>query len=187
MPALRDLEANITPNFKYKEFVRSNIASQYDIKIEPTEQQWQHVEDLTRNILQPLADRFGGLKINSGIRTPELTFAARDLERYKRLRETNPEELKRLIANTRSYHDEGFAADIEPVNPNVPLLDLIVYTYRELDYSQLIAEYFPTGWVHVAYWRGDNGRPKKLLLLKDQEYNYSRVTVDFLIQRYGRK
>lgn len=180
---LRDLNANITKNFKYGEFVRSETAMKYGIKIEPTEQQWRNIENLCRNILQPVANRFGSIRINSGIRTPELTVACRDINLYLNLKRNNPAELQRVIANTHSYHDDGMAADIEPVG-NTTLTELLEYIATKLPYSQLIAEYFPTGWVHVAYWQGENGRPKGLLLLKDKNHNYARVTIDYIKNLY---
>lgn len=180
---MRDLNANITKNFKYGEFVRSETATKYGIKIEPTEKQWQNIENLCKNILQPIADKFGPIRITSGIRTPELTVACRDINKYLTLKKTNPAELQRLIANTHSYHDDGMAADIEPLG-NTKLVDILEYIARNLPYSQLIAEYFPNGWVHVAFWNGDNGKPKGLLLLKDAKHNYQRVTIDYIKQLY---
>jgi hypothetical protein len=43
------------------------------------------------------------------------------------------------------------------------------FIYYECDFRELIAEYFPGGWVHVAFREGDNAGFVKL---KDPNHNY---------------
>ena len=53
----RDLEAYITPNFRYCGFVASETAMKYGIKNIPNEQEWQNIEFVVKTILQPLRDK----------------------------------------------------------------------------------------------------------------------------------
>jgi lysine/ornithine N-monooxygenase len=50
-----------------------------------------------------------------------------------------------------------------------------------LEYKELICEYFPDGWVHVAYEHGNN---KKQLKLKDLHHSYDLVSIDYINSIY---
>ena len=50
----RDLTKNITPNFKYGEFVSSEKAMEYGIKNIPNEQEWQNIELLLKQFFNHL-------------------------------------------------------------------------------------------------------------------------------------
>ena len=50
-----------------------------------------------------------------------------------------------------------------------------------LDYREMIAEYFPDGWVHVAYRLNKNIRKLKL---KDPTHSYSTITMPDLLRIY---
>jgi uncharacterized protein YcbK (DUF882 family) len=75
---------------------------------------------LTENILQPVRDKFGPIRITSGYRCPEVN--------------------KLAGGSKTSNHVLGFAADIEPINTDIKLVDILTFIANELNYHELIAE-----------------------------------------------
>jgi hypothetical protein len=160
---LRDLDKKLpmAPNFRYYEFVKSETALRRGIKNEPNEQQWQSIERLAGNILQPIRNEFGSIKITSGFRCVELCLA--------------------VGSSPNSNHTRGEAADFEPVSSRTRLIDIVEWLHNNLQYRELIAEYFPHGWVHAAYRLNHN---VKKLKLKDNTHNYSTVSMPQLLNIY---
>jgi hypothetical protein len=151
------------PNFKYKEFVKSYTATRFGIDNIPKDDYiWECIEKLAVNILQPVRNEFGPIRITSGYRTVELCEA--------------------VGSSAKSNHTRGQAADIEPYDDSIKLVDVVSFIYNKLDFRELILEYAPDGWVHVAFRDGGNIRK---LLLKDTAHNYERVYIDDLKRLYG--
>lgn len=149
-------------NFQYNEFIKSDTALRRGIKNIPNNAHWQNIEKLTQNILQPIRARFGRLRITSGYRSVELCEA--------------------IGSSSTSNHTRGEAADIEPLAPKVTLIDILKFIHNTLPHRELIAEYFPHGWVHVAYREGGND---KILKLKDKKHHYERVDLDYILKLYA--
>jgi hypothetical protein len=150
-------------NFKYNEFIKSDTATKLDIINLPNDEQWRNIELLAVNVLQPVRNMFGSIKITSGFRSRELNIA--------------------VGGNRYSNHCLGEAADIKPVNNNIKLLDIITFIDDKLCYRNMIAEYLlEGGWIHVDYRQGAN---IKMLKVKDYYHNYDIVTVKDLRQLYG--
>jgi len=160
---MRDLNAKIpgAENFTYKEFVRSQTATRRGIKNEPTEEEWECLELLSKEVLQLIRNKFGRIRITSGFRSVELCEA--------------------VGSNKNSNHARGQAVDIEPVGLDVKLIDIMEFIFNELEYRELIAEYFPGGWIHVAYRENEN---VKKLKLKDKNHAYEEVSLDYLKTLY---
>lgn len=152
----------ITKDFTYKEFWKSNTALRYEIDNSSTDKKiLNSIKILTENILQPLRDEFGKIRITSGYRGYQLN---------------------KLVGGSKtSYHVLGMAADIEPLEENVTLIDLIEWIRYNCKYSELIAEYFPEGWVHVAY---NEGNFVNYLKLKDKDHHYEVVTLEYIKNLY---
>jgi len=149
-------------NFTYGEFTRSAQAVRHGISNTPVDSEWRNIELLARNVLQPARDALGGLRITSGFRC---------------------ESLNNIVGGSRkSFHRFGYAADIEPLREGVSLLDLLEWIYNNCDFVELIAEYFPQGWVHVAYI---DGRNSKTVKLKDENHNYVKVNLNYIKSLYG--
>ena len=161
--SLRNLNSKIpgAESFTYKEFVTSETAIRRGIKNEPNEEQWKAIEELARNVLQPIRNKFGRIRITSGFRSVELCNA--------------------VGSNANSNHARGEAADIEPLESNVKLIDILEFIHNELNYRELIAEFFPDGWVHVAYRKNGN---EKILKLKDNKHNYDKLSLDEIKKIY---
>mgnify|MGYP003550800966 FL=1 len=152
----RDLTANISENFKYWEFVSSETAMKNGIKNIPNEQEWQNIEFVVKTILQPLRDKLGiPLTINSGFRNSKLNKLAGGSE--------------------TSFHRLGCAVDVD--THKIPLVNVLEAAYELPEWSEIIAEYFPQGWVHIAHKKGDN---RKMLKLKDNKHHFAKVTIDYI-------
>lgn len=162
---LRDLQAKLpmAPDFKYYEFVDSYEAKRLGIKNEPTETEWKNIETTAMTIAQPVRDKLGRLRITSGFRCKQLN--------------------KAIGSGDASHHITGRAIDCKPLASGITLMKVLKYIYEYLPFRELIAEYFPYGWVHCAYVKGDNSA---ILKLKDVNHNYKIVTIDYLIKLYGR-
>lgn len=163
----RNLEDFIedAPNFQYIEFVRSNTAKRYNLPNEPNEEQWNNIETLAINILQPLRNKFGPLRINSGFRSKDLN--------------------NKIRGSKTSYHCYGMAADIIPLEKNITNLDLLKHIYNDMKFSELIYEFPPNGWVHVGL---DINNITKELRLKDNKHDYEEVSLDYIISgQYKRR
>jgi len=160
---LRNLRERIpgAPNFTYGEFVKSDTAIRLGIDNTPTEQHWKCIEALAINVLQPVREKFGRIRITSGYRSVKLC--------------------KAIGSSASSNHARGQAADFEPYSGNVSLVSIIEFIAEELDFRTAILEYPPQGWVHCDYRIGGNS---KLVKLKDKTHNYTNVSVEFLKSNY---
>ena len=160
---MRDLNSTIpgAKNFRYGDFIRSDTAKRYGIKNIPSEKEWIAIEKLATKVLQPIRDKFGPIIITSGYRSVELCL--------------------KVGSTPNSNHTRGEAADIEPLNKNIKLIDIMEWVEKNLIFRELIAEYFPDGWVHVAYRENDKA---KIVKLKDDEHNYEITTVSEIKKIY---
>ncbi len=163
MEILRNLSSRIpgAPSFIYNEFVKSETAIRLNIVNNPNEEQWQCIEKLAVNVLQPLRNVFGAIKISSGFRSVALCNA--------------------VGSNSFSNHAKGQAADIEPYDHDITLMMLANFIHDKLNFQELILEYFPNGWVHVAYRENVN---EKEIKLKDPTHNYTRMSWNDIISLY---
>ncbi|OQB08353.1 MAG: Peptidase M15 [Parcubacteria group bacterium ADurb.Bin216] len=145
--------------------MHSTTAIRQGIDNSPNEKQWQAIEAQALFIWQPVRNVFGPIRINSGFRCPELnTF---------------------IGGSSTSNHLLGEAGDGEPLIEYVTLLEVLKFIYNNLPFHELIAEYFPDGWIHASYRAGVNP-PRKLLKLKDKNHNYTVVNLQYIEKLYGK-
>lgn len=162
---MRNLNNKIpgAPNFRYKEFIKSQTATRFGISNIPNDKQWENIERLAKNVLQPIRHAFGPIRINSGFRSKELNL--------------------KIGGSETSNHCKGEAADIEPWDEDqVSLLDILEWVVENLEFRNIILEYPTNGWVHVDFRTGNN---LKIIKLKDKNHNYTTVTIDYLKQIYS--
>jgi len=125
----------LSPNFSLHELTKSETALRLDIDNTPGEAETENLRLLCEKVLQPVRDHFGkGVKVNSGFRAPAVNQATG--------------------GSKTSDHCLGRAADIEI--PGVANADLAQWIMDNLDYTQLILEFYTpgigdSGWVHVSY------------------------------------
>jgi len=126
---------NLTANFSLHELTKSETALRMGFDNTPGEAEIASLKLLAEKILQPVRDHFGkGVKVNSGYRSPESNAA--------------------VNGSKTSDHCLGRAADIEI--PGVPNAELAQWIMDNLDYTQLILEFYTpgipdSGWVHVSF------------------------------------
>ena len=126
---------NLTANFTLEELVKSETALRHDMDNTPGEAEIANLKTLCEKVLQPVRDHFQrGVKVNSGFRHPEVNA--------------------KVGGSKTSDHCKGQAADIEI--PGIANADLAVWIMDNLDYTQLILEFYTpgvpdSGWVHVSY------------------------------------
>ena len=125
---------NLSRNFTLSELTKSDTAIRKGINNNPNAEQIEKLKALCENILQPVRDHFGRVKVTSGFRSSELCVA--------------------IGSSANSQHARAEAADFECVGvDNAELADWIK---RELPYDQLILEYYTpgepnSGWIHCSY------------------------------------
>jgi hypothetical protein len=126
---------NLTANFSLHELTKSETALRMGFDNTPGEVEIASLKLLAEKVLQPVRDHFGkGVKVNSGYRSPESNAAVK--------------------GSRTSDHCLGRAADIEI--PGVANAELAQWIMDNLDYTQLILEFYTpgipdSGWVHVSY------------------------------------
>ena len=65
----------LSKNFVLSEITRSNTAKRLGIKNEPTKKHMENMQRLVTNLLQPMRDELGPVRISSGYRCKELNRA----------------------------------------------------------------------------------------------------------------
>jgi hypothetical protein len=117
---------NVTTNFILDEFFKSATAIRHGIDNYTMELPvLTAIRNTAENVLQPLRNVIGGIRITSGYRCLELN--------------------RLLKSGDNSNHRYGYAVDIQPTNNNISLTDVLVHIHSTFEYKELIAEYFPTG------------------------------------------
>ena len=125
---------NLSRNFTLQELIKSDTAIRKGIDNNPNADQIEKLKALCENILQPVRDHFGRVKVTSGYRSPELCSA--------------------IGSSVNSQHAKAEAADFECIGvDNAELADWI---NQNLPYDQLICEFYTpgepnSGWIHCSY------------------------------------
>ena len=125
---------NLSRNFTLQELIKSDTAIRLDINNNPNSGQIEKLKALCENILQPVRDHFGRVKVTSGFRSEQLCI--------------------KIGSSVNSQHAKAEAADFEVMGTdNAELADWI---YSNLDFDQLILEFYTpgepnSGWIHCSY------------------------------------
>ena len=127
----------LTRNFTLSELIKSDTAIRKGINNNPNAEQVEKLKALCENILQPVRDHFGRVKVTSGFRSVELCLA--------------------INSSANSQHARAEAADFEC--PGVDNAELADWIKSELPYDQLILEFYTpgepnSGWIHCSYTEG---------------------------------
>ena len=125
---------NLSRNFTLSELIKSDTAIRKGIDNNPNADQIEKLKLLCENILQPVRDHFGRVKVTSGFRSEALCI--------------------KIGSSVNSQHAKAEAADFECMGTdNAELADWI---NQNLDYDQLILEFYDpsepnSGWIHCSY------------------------------------
>jgi len=125
---------NLSRNFSLHELTKSDTAIRKGIDNNPSADQIDKLKALCENILQPVRDHFGRVKVTSGFRSSELCVA--------------------IGSSANSQHAKAEAADFEVMGTdNAELADWI---HKNLEPDQLILEYYTpgepnSGWIHCSW------------------------------------
>ena len=125
---------NLSRNFSLQELIKSDTAIRMDIDNNPNADQIEKLKALCENILQPVRDHFGRVKVTSGFRSVELCTA--------------------IGSSVNSQHAKAEAADFECMGTdNAELFDWIK---ANLEPDQLILEFYTlgepnSGWIHCSW------------------------------------
>ena len=128
---------NLTRNFSLLELTKSDTAIRKGIDNNPNADQVEKLKALCENILQPVRDHFGRVKVTSGFRSVELCTA--------------------IGSSANSQHAKAEAADFEC--PGVDNAELADWIHKNLPYDQLILEFYTpgepnSGWIHCSWING---------------------------------
>ena len=141
---------NLSRNFTLSELTKSDTAIRKGINNNPNAEQIEKLKALCENILQPVRDHFGRVKVTSGFRSEELCIA--------------------IGSSVNSQHAKAEAADFEC--NGVDNAELFDWIKNNLTPDQLILEFYTpgepnSGWIHCS-WRPDQPRASFLHAFKSE-------------------
>ena len=158
----------LSKNFTLKELTRSNTALRLGINNEPSKEGIYKLTLLATQILQPLRDSLGALRVTSGYRSPELCVA--------------------LGSKISSQHAKYEAIDLQYFKRGKMDNIKIYQALKELalPFDQVILEFGDAteyvdpenpAWIHLSYTINDN-RCQELVAYKDinNKTKYRTVT-----------
>jgi len=132
----------LSKNFTLSEITRSNTALRKGIPNEPSKEHLQNLQLLIRDVLQPMRDELGPIRITSGYRSPRLNRA--------------------IGGSKKSQHCKGQALDIQfwesGAMNNKKVYDWILK--NNIEFDQMINE-FDFSWIHISLKENKN---RKLVL-----------------------
>ena len=116
-----------------KELLFSETATRLGIPNEPTDQILFNLQTLIQEVINPIVNHFGDIKITSGYRSPELCL--------------------KIGSSIGSQHTKGEAVDF--IIPNISNQEVSLWIVQNLEFDQCILEFWKpetnSGWVHCSY------------------------------------
>jgi len=125
----------LSKHFSFDEMTKSQTAERLRIYNKPGDHELASLKELCEKILEPVREHYGiPFSPSSGFRCPELN--------------------KVIGSSDKSQHVKGEAVDFEI--PKIPNTDVARWVMNNLDYDQLILEFFKedqprSGWIHCSY------------------------------------
>ena len=149
----------LSKNFLLSEVTRSNTARRLNISNAPNEKHLHNLQMLVRDLIQPMRNDLGPIRISSGYRNPELNRA--------------------IGGSSKSQHCKGEALDIQFWKDG-EMCNKEIYDYilnSDMEFDQMINE-FDFAWIHISL--KDKGNRKQVLeAYKDEDgdtkYKYAEV------------
>jgi len=149
----------LSKNFSLSEITHSNTAKRLGIDNTPNEKHLANMSLLINNLIQPMRDSIGPIRISSGYRGKDLNRA--------------------IGGSRKSQHCKGQALDIQ-FWQNGKMMNELIYEWvldSGLEFDQMINE-FDFSWIHISLV-GVNNRNQVLEAYKDEDgdtkYKYADV------------
>ena len=139
----------LSENFSRAEIEHSNTAKRLGISNEMSDKHLENMQRVVDNLIQPMRDAIGPIRISSGYRSPKLN--------------------KAIGGSSRSQHSKGEALDLQfwekgKMNNKV-IYDWVLESGVEFD--QMINE-FDYSWIHISLKSKEN-RSQILEAYKDEK------------------
>ena len=127
----------LSKNFTLSEITKSNTAARLNIKNAPNKEHLKNMQVLIRDLIQPMRDALGPIRISSGYRSPALNRA--------------------IGGSSKSQHCKGQALDIQFWKDgemcNKEVYDWVIE--EGIEFDQMINE-FDYAWIHISLKNKDN-------------------------------
>ena len=139
----------LSKNFSLSEITRSSTAIRKGINNNPNEEHLYNIKILINEIVQPMRDDIGPIRISSGYRSPQLNRA--------------------IGGSNKSQHCKGQALDLQYWEKG-KMNNEIIYDWilsNEVEFDQIINE-FNFSWIHISYNEGKN-RQQVLEAFRDED------------------
>lgn len=149
----------LSKNFTLSEITKSNTAKRLGIKNVPDKEHLKNMQVLIRDLIQPMRDALGPIRVSSGYRSPALNRA--------------------IGGSNKSQHCKGQAVDIQFFKKgkmcNKEIYDWVIK--EGIEFDQMINE-FDFAWIHISL-RPDNKNRKNILeAYKDSDGDTAYRRVD---------
>lgn len=148
-------DTEFSKNFVLSEFTYSPTAQRLRIANDLTVKDLDRMMAFTKNLLQPMREQIGSIKITSGFRTLPLN--------------------KAIKGDKDSAHLLGYAADTQPQDISLVFL-MYWFAKTELPFDQAILEYGrrpdddKDDWVHIGYKHPSGAQRRQLLVMRNGKY-----------------
>ena len=132
----------LSKNFTLSEITKSNTAKRLGIENAPNQKHLNNMQILIRDLIQPMRDALGPIRVSSGYRSPALNRA--------------------IGGSNKSQHCKGQAVDIQFFKKgemcNKEIYDWVLK--EGIEFDQMINE-FDYAWIHISL--KDKGNRKQVL------------------------
>jgi len=139
----------LSKNFTLSEITKSNTAKRLGIKNVPDKEHLKNMQVLIRDLIQPIRDAIGPIRISSGYRNPQLNRA--------------------IGGSTKSQHCKGEALDLQFWKDgemcNKEIYDWVLK--EGIEFDQMINE-FDFAWIHISL-KDSKNRKVVLEAYKDKD------------------
>ena len=140
----------LSKNFTLSEITKSNTAKRLVIENAPNQEHLNNMQILIRDLIQPMRDALGPIRISSGYRSPVLNRA--------------------IGGSTKSQHCKGQAVDIQFWEKG-EMCNKKVYDWvlkEGIEFDQMINE-FDYAWIHISLRPENKNRRMVLEAYKDND------------------
>ena len=140
----------LSKNFTLSEITKSNTAKRLGIENAPNQEHLNNMQILIRDLIQPMRDALGPIRISSGYRSPALNRA--------------------IGGSSKSQHCKGQALDLQFWKDgemrNKEIYDWVLK--QGVEFDQMINE-FDYAWIHISLRPDEKNRRMILEAYKDED------------------